>query len=391
MSSPPRCTVPAWGVHRPLITLSSVDFPAPFVPSSATVSPSPHREVDAEQHLHPPVGEVDARAPEQLVAAPRSARPSPSTAAATSVARLRSSASAAGIERATDPAAMAAARPRRAKASVQERRSATSCVATKPSSDPATLAVIVSASASRRTAGGTSARSTGRARSAPCRGPPHRPRGARGRRRRRRGPRPPRSRRRRRSFRSDATRRTPPSGASRRRRIDTTPAHATRTKTPSSRCCSATALSQRRPSRWCSASTSGSPSAPIAAAAPWIGRTDRTVVVRRNDSVSERPSTSASCADGSASAPRSGDEDDSSSPALAEARSMPTAGTMSEPRHVRSKASRAKAPPTRSSARVASAEASCAGRARSPMSAATIARPPTASGPAARPASSSAR
>ena len=44
---------------------SSVDLPAPFVPSRATISPSPHLEVDAEQHLHLVVGDVDAAAHEQ--------------------------------------------------------------------------------------------------------------------------------------------------------------------------------------------------------------------------------------------------------------------------------------------------------------------------------------
>ena len=41
------------------MTRSTVDFPAPLVPSSATVSPSTHVEVDAEEHLHGAVGEVD--------------------------------------------------------------------------------------------------------------------------------------------------------------------------------------------------------------------------------------------------------------------------------------------------------------------------------------------
>ena len=43
------------------MTRSTVDLPAPFVPSSATVSPGCDLEVDVEQHLHRPVGEVEVR------------------------------------------------------------------------------------------------------------------------------------------------------------------------------------------------------------------------------------------------------------------------------------------------------------------------------------------
>ena len=44
---------------------SKVDFPAPLVPSRATISPSLHLQVDAEEHLHLVVGDVDAAAREQ--------------------------------------------------------------------------------------------------------------------------------------------------------------------------------------------------------------------------------------------------------------------------------------------------------------------------------------
>ena len=45
--------------------LSSVDLPAPLVPSRATISPWAHVEVDAEEDLHRPVGHVDAAARQQ--------------------------------------------------------------------------------------------------------------------------------------------------------------------------------------------------------------------------------------------------------------------------------------------------------------------------------------
>ena len=54
-------TTPRSGTASPLITRSTVDFPAPFVPSSASVSPFLHLEVDAEEHLHRAVREVDVR------------------------------------------------------------------------------------------------------------------------------------------------------------------------------------------------------------------------------------------------------------------------------------------------------------------------------------------
>ena len=38
-SSPWKCTVPAFGRTRPQMPFNRVDLPAPFVPSSATISP----------------------------------------------------------------------------------------------------------------------------------------------------------------------------------------------------------------------------------------------------------------------------------------------------------------------------------------------------------------
>jgi hypothetical protein len=40
MSSPAKVTVPAVGSSRLVMHLKSVDLPAPFVPSRATISPS---------------------------------------------------------------------------------------------------------------------------------------------------------------------------------------------------------------------------------------------------------------------------------------------------------------------------------------------------------------
>ena len=56
------------GSTRPEMAFSSVDLPAPLVPSRAMISPSSHLEVDAEQHLHLVVGHVDAAAHEEGVA-----------------------------------------------------------------------------------------------------------------------------------------------------------------------------------------------------------------------------------------------------------------------------------------------------------------------------------
>ena len=50
---------PEDGARRPLATLSAVDFPAPFGPSSASTSPAGHGEVDAVEHLDAAVGGVD--------------------------------------------------------------------------------------------------------------------------------------------------------------------------------------------------------------------------------------------------------------------------------------------------------------------------------------------
>ena len=52
-------TTPRSGTASPLTTRSAVDLPAPLVPSSATRLALLHLEVDAEQHLHRAVREVD--------------------------------------------------------------------------------------------------------------------------------------------------------------------------------------------------------------------------------------------------------------------------------------------------------------------------------------------
>ena len=51
-------TVPLWGA-RPQMARSSVDLPAPLVPSSATTSPSADVQVDVEEDLQLSVGHVD--------------------------------------------------------------------------------------------------------------------------------------------------------------------------------------------------------------------------------------------------------------------------------------------------------------------------------------------
>ena len=54
MASPRKVTMPRSGARGPEMTRRSVDFPAPFVPSSATTSPGGDAEVDVEEHLHWP-------------------------------------------------------------------------------------------------------------------------------------------------------------------------------------------------------------------------------------------------------------------------------------------------------------------------------------------------
>ena len=66
MSRPSNTMAPAAGAPTPAMALSSVDLPAPLVPSSATTSPSSTLEVDAEQHLHAVVGDVDVADEEEL-------------------------------------------------------------------------------------------------------------------------------------------------------------------------------------------------------------------------------------------------------------------------------------------------------------------------------------
>ena len=50
---------PAVGVVEPETARSSVDLPAPFVPSRATISPCVDLEVDVEEHLVGAVEEVE--------------------------------------------------------------------------------------------------------------------------------------------------------------------------------------------------------------------------------------------------------------------------------------------------------------------------------------------
>ena len=53
---------------------STVDLPAPFVPSSAIVSPAAQLEAHAEQHLHLAVRDVDRPQAEQVRLAAAQAR-----------------------------------------------------------------------------------------------------------------------------------------------------------------------------------------------------------------------------------------------------------------------------------------------------------------------------
>ena len=51
---------PADGRSRPEIARSSVLLPAPLLPTSATMSPSAHREIDAAQHADMAVADFQA-------------------------------------------------------------------------------------------------------------------------------------------------------------------------------------------------------------------------------------------------------------------------------------------------------------------------------------------
>ena len=71
MSRPSKKIDPPMGSTTPDTAFSSVDLPAPFVPSRATHSPGADVEVDAEEHLHLVVGDLDAAAGEQRALAAR--------------------------------------------------------------------------------------------------------------------------------------------------------------------------------------------------------------------------------------------------------------------------------------------------------------------------------
>ncbi len=60
MSRPSSTMAPRSASTTPLIALNSVDLPAPFVPSSATISPSLQFEVDVAQHRSLAVAGLDA-------------------------------------------------------------------------------------------------------------------------------------------------------------------------------------------------------------------------------------------------------------------------------------------------------------------------------------------
>ena len=66
MSVPSWLMLPRLGATSPEIARSTVDFPAPLVPSSAIVSPSAQLEAHAEQHLHLAVRDVDRPQAEEV-------------------------------------------------------------------------------------------------------------------------------------------------------------------------------------------------------------------------------------------------------------------------------------------------------------------------------------
>ena len=59
MSRPSKTTAPRSASTTPQMALSRVDLPAPLVPSRATISPSSHLEVDAEEDLDVAVADVE--------------------------------------------------------------------------------------------------------------------------------------------------------------------------------------------------------------------------------------------------------------------------------------------------------------------------------------------
>ncbi len=65
MSRPSKTIEPSIGCTRPETAFNSVDFPAPFVPKRATISPWADLHVDPEQHPHLVVGDVHAPAHEE--------------------------------------------------------------------------------------------------------------------------------------------------------------------------------------------------------------------------------------------------------------------------------------------------------------------------------------